>query len=123
MRGIIQHGDRRGRELGFPTANVGVPDEVLLPADGIYAGWYERPNGDSIAAAISLGRRPTVYEAQPYRLLEAHLLDWDGDLYGETARVRFVERLRAELKFDSVEALLEQMARDCDDARRRLDRP
>jgi len=64
-----------------------------------------------------------VYEDQPYRLLEAHLLDWDGDLYGEPARVRFVERLRDELKFDSVDALLEQMARDCDDARRRLDRP
>jgi riboflavin kinase/FMN adenylyltransferase len=56
-------------------------------------------------------------------LLEAHLLDWSGDLYGETACVRFVERLRDELKFDSVDALLEQMARDCDDARRRLDRP
>jgi riboflavin kinase/FMN adenylyltransferase len=123
IRGMVERGDARGREWGFPTANIAVPDDILLPADGIYAGWYERPNGDSIAAAISLGRRPTVYEAQPYRLLEAHLLDWDGDLYGETARVRFVERLRAELKFDSVEALLEQMARDCDDARRRLDRP
>ena len=123
IRGEVERGDARGREWGFPTANIAVPDDILLPADGIYAGWYERPNGDSIAAAISLGRRPTVYEAQPYRLLEAHLLDWDGDLYGETARVRFVERLRAELKFDSVEALLEQMARDCDDARRRLDRP
>ena len=123
IRGVVEQGDARGREWGFPTANIAVPDDILLPADGIYAGWYVRPSGDSIAAAISLGRRPTVYEAQPYRLLEAHLLDWDGDLYGEMARVRFVERLRAELKFDSVEALLEQMARDCDDARRRLDRP
>ena len=122
IRGTVEQGDARGREWGFPTANVAVPDDILLPADGIYAGWYERPNGDCIAAAISLGRRPTVYDAQPYRLLEAHLLDWDGDLYGETARVRFVERLRDELKFDSVDALLEQMARDCDEARRRLDR-
>jgi riboflavin kinase/FMN adenylyltransferase len=123
VRGVIERGDGRGHEWGFPTANLAVPDDILLPADGIYAGWYERPNGDRVAAAISLGRRPTVYEAQPYRLLEAHLLDWSGDLYGETACVRFVERLRDELKFDSVDALLEQMARDCDDARRRLDRP
>ena len=122
VRGTVERGDARGREWGFPTANVAVPDDILLPADGIYAGWYERPNGERIATAISLGRRPTVYDAQPYRLLEAHLLDWDGDLYGETARVRFVERLRDELKFDSVDALLEQIARDCDDARRRLDR-
>ena len=74
-----------------------------------------------MAAAISLGRRPTIYDAQPYRLLEAHLLDWDGDLYDETAEVRFVERLRDEQKFDSVDALLAQMRRDCDEARRRLD--
>jgi riboflavin kinase/FMN adenylyltransferase len=123
VRGVVERGDGRGRDWGFPTANVAVPDDILLPADGIYAGWYERPNGDRVAAAISLGRRPTVYDAQPYRLLEAHLLDWAGDLYGETACVRFVERLRDELKFDSVDALLDQMARDCDDARRRLDRP
>ena len=123
VRGVVERGDGRGREWGFPTANIAVPDDVLLPADGIYAGWYERPNGDRVPAAISLGRRPTIYEDQPYRLLEAHLLDWDGDLYGEPARVRFVERLRDELKFDSVDALLEQMERDCDEARRRLDRP
>lgn len=123
VRGVVKPGDKRGRALGFPTANVSVPGDILLPADGIYAGWYERPNGDRVAAAISLGRRPTVYDAQPYRLLEAHLLDWAGDLYGEAACVRFVERLRDELKFDSVDALLEQIARDCDDARRRLDRP
>ena len=121
VRGIVQRGDGRGRGWGFPTANVAVPDDILLPADGIYAGWYERPNGECMAAAISLGRRPTIYDAQPYRLLEAHLLDWDGDLYDETAEVRFVERLRDEQKFDSVDALLAQMRRDCDEARRRLD--
>ena len=123
IRGVVERGDARGRDWGFPTANVAVPEDILLPADGIYAGWYERPTGESVPAAISLGRRPTVYEAQPYRLLEAHLLDWDGDLYGEAAKVRFVERLRDEQKFDSVEALLEQMRRDCDEARRRLDAP
>lgn len=117
VRGTVQDGDKRGRELGFPTANVAVPDDILLPADGIYAGWYERPNGDIHATAISLGRRPTFYEDAHQSLLEAYLLDFDGDLYGEPARVRFVARLRGEVKFDSVDALVEQMSRDVADAR------
>ncbi|MEY2458630.1 MAG: riboflavin kinase / adenylyltransferase [Acidimicrobiaceae bacterium] len=121
VRGLVEHGDERGRTWGFPTANVAVSEEILLPADGIYAGWYERPSGERVPAAISLGRRPTVYEAQPYRLLEVHLLDWDGDLYGEQAKVRFVAHLRDEQKFDSADDLIEQMHRDCDEARRRLE--
>ncbi|MEY2433654.1 MAG: riboflavin kinase / adenylyltransferase [Acidimicrobiaceae bacterium] len=120
VRGVVQHGDERGREWGFPTANIAVPEEILLPADGIYAGWYQRPSAERIPAAISLGRRPQVYEDQPYRLLEVHLIDWQGDLYDEVAKVRFVARLRDELKFDSVDALLEQMHRDCDEARQLL---
>jgi riboflavin kinase/FMN adenylyltransferase len=112
VRGTVQAGDRRGRELGFPTANVGVPEEILLPADGIYAGWYLRPDGVALPAAISLGRRPTFYDDQKYSLLEAHILDFDGDLYGETARVRFVARLRGEEKFGSLEALVAQIEAD-----------
>ncbi len=106
-----------GRELGFPTANVSVPGDILLPADGIYAGWYERPDGTVHPAAISLGRRPTFYEEAHASLLEAHLLDFDGDLYDEPARVRFVARLRGEIRYDDVDALVEQIARDCDAAR------
>jgi riboflavin kinase/FMN adenylyltransferase len=117
VRGVVSQGDQRGRELGFPTANVSVPGDILLPADGIYAGWYERPAGAVHATAISLGRRPTFYEAAHASLLEAHLLDFDGDLYGEHAKVRFVARLRGEERFESVEALVEQIRRDCDDAR------
>jgi riboflavin kinase / FMN adenylyltransferase len=117
VRGVVARGDARGRELGFPTANVSVPGDVLLPADGIYAGWYERPDGSVHASAISLGRRPTFYEEAHASLLEAHLLDFEGDLYGEAARVRFVTRLRGEERFDDVEALVAQIARDCDDAR------
>lgn len=117
VRGVVQHGDARGRDLGFPTANVAVPADILLPADGIYAGWYERPNGDVHATAMSLGRRPTFYEDADLSLLECYLLDFDGDLYDEPARVRFVERLRGEVKFDNVEALVEQMGRDVDAAR------
>jgi riboflavin kinase/FMN adenylyltransferase len=117
VRGVVGHGDERARELGFRTANVAIDEDVLLPADGIYAGWYERPDGSVHPTAISLGRRPTFYEFADSSLLEAHLLDFDGDLYGEAARVRFVERLRDEVKFDGVEELVAQMGRDCDRAR------
>jgi riboflavin kinase/FMN adenylyltransferase len=122
VRGTVEHGDHRGRSLGFPTANVAVPDDTLLPADGIYAVWYERPSGDVVPGAASIGRRPTFYDSQPYRLLEVHLLDWDGDLYGEVARVSFVARLREEMKFESLDALVDQMHRDCADALRLLRR-
>jgi len=113
VRGIVGHGDKRARELGFRTANVAVPDDVCLPADGIYAGWYLRPDGEARPAALSLGRRPTFYDHADTSLLEAHLLDFDGDLYDEPARVRFVRHLRDELKFESVDDLIEQMGRDC----------
>ncbi|HEX8803017.1 MAG TPA: riboflavin biosynthesis protein RibF, partial [Acidimicrobiales bacterium] len=120
VRGVVDRGDARGGELGFPTANVSVPGDVLLPADGIYAGWYERPDGSVHPAAISLGRRPTFYVDAQASLLEAHLLDFRGDLYGEHAKVRFVARLRGEVAFASVDELVEQMGRDCDEARRVL---
>ena len=87
VRGTVVLGDQRGRLLGFPTANVEVPNQVCLPADGVYAGWYERPDGDVHPCAINLGRRPTFYEHADHSLLEAHLLDFDGDLYGERAEV------------------------------------
>jgi riboflavin kinase/FMN adenylyltransferase len=112
VRGVVQTGDKRGRELGFPTANVAVTADTQLPADGIYAGWYVRPDGTELPAAFSLGRRPTFYDDQPYSLLEAHLLDFDGDLYGEAARVRFVTWLRGEAKFGSLEALVAQIEAD-----------
>jgi riboflavin kinase / FMN adenylyltransferase len=117
VRGIVAHGDARGHVLGFPTANVSVPGDILLPADGIYAGWYERPDGLVHPTAISLGRRPTFYEEAHASLLEAHLLDFDGDLYGEPAEVRFVARLRGEQRFEHVEDLVAQIGRDCDRAR------
>ncbi|HMK13028.1 MAG TPA: riboflavin biosynthesis protein RibF, partial [Acidimicrobiales bacterium] len=110
--GPVVEGDHRGRQLGFPTANVAVPPGIALPRDGIYAGWYERPDGSVHPAALSLGRRPTFYADQPFSLLEAYLLGFDGDLYGELAKVRFVAKLRDEVRFDSVEALIEQMRAD-----------
>jgi riboflavin kinase / FMN adenylyltransferase len=122
VRGTVVRGDARGRELGFPTANVAVPSEICLPADGIYAGWYRRPSGEQQAAAISLGVRPTFYSYEPTSLLEAYLLDFDGDLYGEEAVVEFVARLRGEERFDGVEPLVAQMRRDVEGARRALSR-
>jgi riboflavin kinase/FMN adenylyltransferase len=116
-RGKVVQGDQRGRLLGFPTANVEVPNRVCLPADGVYAGWYERPNGDVHACAINLGRRPTFYEHADSSLLEAHLLDFEGDLYGEEARIRFTDFLRSERKFDGIDALVAQLTTDVAHAR------
>lgn len=119
LRGPVETGDQRGRTIGFPTANVTVPGEMALPADGIYAAWYVRPNRERHAAAVNVGRRPTFYE-QGERLVEAFLLDFDGDLYGERAGVQFVARLRPELKFDSVDALVDRMRVDVAETRELL---
>lgn len=113
VRGVVQRGDRRGgSQLGYPTANVAVSAGIQLPAVGIYAGWYVRPDGTTLAAAVSYGWRPTFSPPAERLLLEAHVLDFSGDLYGEAARVRFVARLRGEERFDSVEALVAEMDRD-----------
>jgi riboflavin kinase/FMN adenylyltransferase len=112
VRGLVTPGDRRGHRLGFPTANVAVPDLVAVPADGVYAGWYLRPDGVRRPAAISVGRRPTFYQDRALEMLEAHVLDFDGDLYGEAARVEFVAHLRSQARFESVGHLVEQMDRD-----------
>ncbi len=117
VRGVVFEGDQRGRLLGFPTANVAVPGGLCLPADGVYAGWYERQNGEVHPCAINLGRRPTFYEHADTSLLEAHLLDVDVDLYGEHAEVRFMHFLRSERKFDGVDALIAQLGHDVAHAR------
>jgi riboflavin kinase/FMN adenylyltransferase len=117
VRGKVVQGDQRGRLLGFPTANVEVPNRMCLPADGVYAGWYERPDASVHPCAINLGRRPTFYEHADHSLLEAHLLDFSGDLYGEAARVRFTDFLRSERKFDGIDALVAQLKLDIEHAR------
>ena len=120
VRGVVAGGEGRGHDLGFPTANVVVPPEILLPAIGIYAGWYQRPDGPVHPAAISLGRRPTFHPDDAPIVLEPYLLDFDGDLYDQAARVRFVARLRDEERYDSVDALKAQMAKDVEATRRAL---
>jgi riboflavin kinase/FMN adenylyltransferase len=116
-RGRVVVGDQRGRLLGFPTANVMVPQSICLPADGVYAGWYMRPDGEAHPCAINLGRRPTFYEHADHSLLEAHLIDFDGDLYGEHARLQFTNFLRSERKFEGMDALIAQLRHDVAQAR------
>jgi riboflavin kinase/FMN adenylyltransferase len=120
VRGRVVRGDRRGADLGFPTANVAVPAEIQLPADGVYAGWFLRPDGNAHPSAISLGTRPTFFEDTAPSVLEAHLLDFDGDLYDERARVSFVARLHDQVRFDTVEGLVAQMESDVHATRRVL---
>jgi riboflavin kinase/FMN adenylyltransferase len=123
VRGPVAGGDRRGQELGFPTANVAVPPDVLLPSEGIYAGWYVRPDGSCHPSAISLGVRPTFHPEGSPVVLEAYLLDFAGDLYGEPGRVRFARRLRDEVRFDSADALSAQMDADVQATREALALP
>lgn len=119
-RGPVVQGDQRGRLLGFPTANVEVPNRVCLPADGVYAGWYERPSGERHPCAINLGRRPTFYAHADSSLLEAHLLDFTDDLYDEQAKVQFTHFLRSERKFDGIDALITQLKLDIEHSRSAL---
>lgn len=120
VRGVVEHGDHRGREMGFPTANVAVAGDIHLPADGVYAGWYERPDGSVHRSAISIGRRPTFYAENGLLLVEAHLLDFDDDLYGEYAGVRIGHWLRGQTRFGSIDDLRAQLARDVAATRRLL---
>jgi len=113
VRGEVVHGDARGRELGFPTANLGGGIEGLVPADGVYAGWAI-VDGVRYGAAISVGVNLT-FEPEGVPRVEAYLLDFSGDLYGKRIEVRFVERLRGMVAFAGVEALIERMH---DDVRR-----
>jgi riboflavin kinase/FMN adenylyltransferase len=122
LRGTVVHGDRRGRELGFPTANLEFAYSPALPALGIYLGRVtvpERGVGPGHPALVSVGVRPTFHDDGRV-LVEVYLLDWDGDLYDASLDVELVARLREERRFDSVEALVAQMRRDEAEARASL---
>jgi riboflavin kinase / FMN adenylyltransferase len=111
VEGQVVEGDRRGRELGFPTANLVPDDHLVVPGHGVYAAFANgRPS------AVNVGVRP-MFETGRGLLIEAYLIDFEGDLYGRNLRIAFVERLRGERRFPSVEDLIAQIHRDVDDAR------
>lgn len=116
LRGPVIHGDGRGKQIGVPTANVDYPREKIVPAKGIYAGWAHL-KGETHKAAISIGVNPTFTPDKQIPSVEAYLLDFDKDIYGEELRIDFVARLRDELKFDSVDALVEQIWKDVEETR------
>jgi riboflavin kinase/FMN adenylyltransferase len=112
LAGPVVHGDSRGKAIGFPTANIEVPAEKAVPAFGIYACWAV-VNGERHPAAINIGVRPTFESDRPEDVrVEAYLLDYDSDLYGQTLKLKFVKRIRDELKFPSVNALIVQIEAD-----------
>lgn len=122
VRGEVVRGDGRGgAQLGMPTANVAVPEDIAVPAIGIYAGWCRRADGSLLPSAISVGVRPTFATTDappPPPLVEAHVIDFDGDLYGERVGVAFADRLREERRFERVDDLVAQMWADVEAARR-----
>ncbi len=120
VSGEVVHGDKRGRTIGFPTANLGGIDAYVLPKTGVYAAFVEVEEAHHACSAhafgvLNAGYRPTV-DGRAFQL-EVHLLDFDGDLYGKTLRASFLRRIRDEMKFESLEALKAQIARDCEVAR------
>jgi len=121
VRSVVVPGEKRGRELGFPTANLRPQPEGFIPADGVYAGWLT-VDGTTYPAAISIGNNPT-FEGVPERQVEAYVLDQDIDLYGRTVEVTFTERLRGMVKYTTVEALIDQLRDDVADTRRVLGLP
>ena len=111
LEGVVSRGEQRGRELGYPTANMPVDDRAAVPPDGVYATWLVRASGERLPAATSVGTNPTFGEHD--RRVEAHVLDRDDlNLYGEPVRIELVDRLRDMVAFAGVDPLLEQMARD-----------
>jgi riboflavin kinase/FMN adenylyltransferase len=114
--GEVQHGDKRGRTLGFPTANLVPRPGYVVPGHGVYACRVALDDGATVPAATNVGVRPQFVTGRG-ELIEAFLIDWSGDLYGRKIRVEFLRRLRGERRFESVDALIEQMGHDVDEAR------
>ncbi len=116
LRGSVVRGDQRGRTIGFPTANIDYHTDKLIPPKGIYACWASLGR-EKIRSAVNIGINPTFTPDKKSINVEAYLLDFDRDIYGEVIELEFVSRLRDELKFDSVGALIEQIGQDVKQAR------
>lgn len=119
--GPVIRGDARGKKIGVPTANINYPREKIVPAKGIYAGWAH-VESEKYMAAISIGVNPTFTPDKQIPSVEAYILDFDEDIYGKELKMEFVARLRDELKFDSVDTLVEQIWKDVGETRRVLRR-
>ena len=117
LTGTVIHGDKRGRTIGFPTANLEISREKLLPAYGVYACRVKVGDAE-LPGIVNIGQRPTF--DPPKLMIEAHIFDWSGDIYGETIAVSLVSRIRAEQAFPSVDALIAQIKADCRVAREAL---
>ncbi len=117
IEGKVIKGDQRGKSTGFPTANIPVSYERAWPADGVYAGWFSFDKGKRMVCAINIGRRPTFYEHAEHSVLEAHILDFEGDLYGRQVRIEFEEFIRSERRFKDVPALVRQLEKDVEQTR------
>ena len=114
--GTVVPGSKRGREMGYPTANLAIPPNQALPADGIYAGWATRhATGELLPSVISVGTRPTFEDDA--RLVEVYIMDYDADLYGERLTAHFVKHLRPQIRFEGMEPLIKQMDQDTSEAR------
>ncbi|HSA07617.1 MAG TPA: bifunctional riboflavin kinase/FAD synthetase [Candidatus Gastranaerophilales bacterium] len=111
IKGEVIHGEQLGRKIGFPTANLQAPEEIILPLTGVYSGKV-RHRGNDYTAVINVGRKPTVGTFEN-ELIEAHLLNFNEDIYGEYIEVSFLDRIRDEKKFDSLEELKKQIELDC----------
>ncbi len=111
LTGTVAHGDKRGRKLGFPTANLVPAEDLAFPGHGVYACLAQPSRADPRPAAVSIGVRPT-FQTGRGELIEAYILDFEGDLYDATLTLEFLERLRGERRFESAEGLVEQMHRD-----------
>ena len=112
--GTVEHGDQRGRTLGFPTANLPLADDGM--PDGVWAGWFD-VGAERHLCAISIGRRPTFYAERGVRLLEAHVIDFDADIYGETVTVTPLRWLRGQRAFESPADLVAQLQLDVEECR------
>jgi riboflavin kinase/FMN adenylyltransferase len=120
VSGIVVEGDHRGRELGYPTANVEMPEDLEVP-EGVFAGLVQRVDGMVHRSAISIGRRETFYGSSGANLLEAFLLDFTDDLYGEEIAVTLIAMLRGQERFDSIPGLIAQIELDVETVRRTID--
>ena len=119
LQGLVSYGDQRGRTIGFPTANLNYAHEKVVPASGIYACWAN-VRGERHQAAVNIGTNPTFTPDKQTLSVEAYLLDFSEDIYDETVTLEFIQRLRNELKYDSVGALIEQIRKDVEQTRQIL---